>query len=320
MVLVFVPNKKNIKDRSDKMFTQLLANYLLTKKMVRPKDIQDALEYKQEAYMKLGVIAVNEGFMTEEQVQSVHKMQSKVDKKFGELAVEMNFLNNEGLEKLLSAQKHDYLLLGHDLINKGIISHAQFEEIINDYKIDHNLTDRQMELLKNNDIDEIVNIFCKLENLKHENLFKEYISLFLRNSIRLLDSEISIDYGGITKNTNKKYNWFVCQNIKGKYNFFTCFATNNNIFKTDNANSNQYVNAINNFSKASIEEFLNLQNGLFLVNMSNAGTELDMMPQTCYSSASIKDINPVVIVPVKIFLGKFDLIITQSSPEIVCEK
>ena len=46
------------------MYSQYFGNYLLKKGTIKPGQLADALEYQRSVHLKLGVIAVNAGYMT----------------------------------------------------------------------------------------------------------------------------------------------------------------------------------------------------------------------------------------------------------------
>lgn len=102
------------------MFTQFFGNYLLNQKLVTPEQLVDALQEKQNTRMKLGVLAINAGYMTASQVERVHELQSKMDKRIGDIAVELGYMTEDQVMELLHAQPLGYLLLGQALVDKGI--------------------------------------------------------------------------------------------------------------------------------------------------------------------------------------------------------
>ena len=58
------------------MFTQFFGSYLLNRKIVSPANLRVALEKKDTTRVKLGVLAINAGYMTAKQVDAVHKKQA----------------------------------------------------------------------------------------------------------------------------------------------------------------------------------------------------------------------------------------------------
>ena len=161
------------------MFTQLFGNYLLNKKLVTPQELKDVLDFQKTVHIKLGVMAVNAGFMSANNVNAVHRMQSKADKKFGELAIEMGFLDEEKLEILLGTQKSGHLLLGQAMIDKKYMTLEQFEETFNNYKKDYKLTGEQLHLLQNGDAEGAINAFYSFDNLTDGKIYKDYLSIYL---------------------------------------------------------------------------------------------------------------------------------------------
>ena len=93
------------------MFTQFFGSYLLNRKIVSPANLRVALEKKDTTRVKLGVLAINAGYMTAKQVDAVHKKQATVDKRIGDIAVDMGYLTEAQVEELLSRHKTGCLLL-----------------------------------------------------------------------------------------------------------------------------------------------------------------------------------------------------------------
>ena len=65
----------------------------------------------------------------------------------------------------------------------------------------------------------------------------------------------------------------------------------------------------------AVSEFLNLHNGIYLVNMSNWGTELTMNPQEVLENATVS--GDVFLVTVNTSKGSFQLILSDKPEEIL---
>lgn len=292
------------------MFTQLFGSYLLNKKLITPDQLKDALDYQKTVHIKLGVMAVNSGFMNSEAVNKVHKMQAKVDKKFGELAIEMGFLDEEKLEILLTTQKSDYLLLGQSLIEKEYITLEQFDEALNSYKKENSLTDEKFNLLQNENIDEIINTLYTFNSSPNSDTYKNYLSLLLRNIVRFIDH----DFGPLDIVPIDRYNLQlgVSQKITGEANFTTYITADEETFidfagkfaKESYTTNDEYV-------QASVGEFLNLVNGIYLVNMSNDDIELELTPQTVISNTTLSDLSEAFCIPIVFSFGIVYVIISK---------
>jgi len=61
--------------------------------------------------------------------------------------------------------------------------------------------------------------------------------------------------------------------------------------------------------EASVGEFLNLHNGIFLVNMSNEGIELEMTPQEVSSNMMIYNVYKVSI---ELSFGEINILIKEE--------
>ena len=61
------------------MFAQFFGGYLLNKGLVSSQDLTTAIEDKKNTRMRLGVLAINAGLMTAQQVEHVNITQQSVD-------------------------------------------------------------------------------------------------------------------------------------------------------------------------------------------------------------------------------------------------
>lgn len=292
------------------MFTQLFGSYLLNKKSITAEQLKYALDYQKNVHLKLGVIAVNSGFMTAESVNNVHSMQSKVDKKFGELAIEMGFLDEEKLDILLNTQKADYLLLGQALIEKGYMTLEQFGEEINNYKKDYNITNEKFNSLQNENIDEIIDIVYNFNDSPESSTYKNYLSIFIKNIIRFIDANFkSLEIIPINE---YKLHWGVSQDIVGETKLHTYIAADEKSFidfarkyaKETYSTNDEYV-------QAAVGEFLNLVNGLYLVNMSNNDVELELTPQNVLCEVNLTNLSQGFCIPIDFSFGRINIIISK---------
>ncbi len=296
------------------MFSQIFGSYLLNKKLISPDQLKDALDYQKNVHLKLGVLAVNSGFMNATEVEKVHGMQAKVDKKFGELAIEMGYLDEEKLQKLLSTQKTGHLLLGQALVDKGYMNLEQFEASLNGYKNEYSLTDEQFKSIQNEDTTEYVNAFFKF-NCSESNLYKRYASLLIRNIIRFIDDDFKVL--DIISVDSVQFDWLASQEITGEIGMFTAVSANEQefiAFAGKYAKDNYSVN--DEFVKASVGEFLNQHNGLYLVNMSIDEIELELTPQVVNNGKKLTGLTDAYIIPVVFSFGKVDFIISKTAGKI----
>ena len=289
------------------MFSQYFGQYLLNEKYLTKPQLDAAIEYKQSVHLKLGVLAINAGYMNANQVNEVHQMQTKADKRFGELAVEAGYIREEQIEELLSSQKFGHLLLAQALVDKNYMPLEKFEEAINEYKKKYNISESQFDAIQRDDVDEIINIYVNLKEDKYALELKHYISLFMRNIIRFIDLEVYTD--PIMKVEEYKTKWAVSQEIKNSINFQTYINADEKVFvKIASRFAEEELVCVDEMAKDSVGEFLNLNNGLYLVEMSNKGIKLDMEPQAVIFE---KMISSTYVLPIELPFGKVELIIAN---------
>lgn len=292
------------------MFTQLLGSYLLNNNYLNVNQLTNAIEFQKNVHVKIGVLAVNSGFMTAKDIQAVHDMQKIKDKRFGELAIEMGFLNDEKLDSLLNTQKSDYLLLGQALIEKEYLTLEQFEEAVNNYKKDNNLTNDKFNRLQNEDIDEIIDTFYNFRDSSESSTYKYYLSIFIKNLIRFIDSDFKpVD---ILPINDYKVKWGTSQEIIGQSNLKTYISTDEKTFISFAEKfADETFSSNDEYVQASVGEFLNVVNGIYIVNMSNNGTELELTPQDVLSDCTLTNLSEAFCIPLEFSFGRVDFIISK---------
>jgi len=280
--------------------------------MVTAEQLKDVLTLQKSVHVKLGILALNFGCMNSGQVQEVHQQQMKQDKRFGEIAIDLGYLNEQQLQTLLSSQKQGHLQLSQALIDQKYLTLAELENELESYKQDCQLTNDQLELLKQGNIDKIVPAFLNFEDPSHLNIYNDYTALLLKNMIRLLDESPFLK----KETLPDKYSgqWLICQDIQGENNLYTGIAGDEDmILNMASKFAGEQFTELDEMTKASITEFLNVNNGIFLVNMSNQNIELQMNPLEIFQNVSIERNNGTYIIPIYLAQGKVYLIISNKK-------
>ncbi|HYK74409.1 MAG TPA: hypothetical protein VEV44_15040 [Pseudoneobacillus sp.] len=298
------------------MFSQYFGQYLLNRELITREQLSDALEFQQSVHVKFGVIAVDEGFMTPLQVEAVHEKQKQVDKRFGEIAVELGYLTDKQVESLVSNQKQNHLYLAQALVDREYMTIEQFGAALNDYKKEYSLSDDQFESIKSGNIEALVdNILDSLDPLKKAT-YGKYLSLFTKNMIRFIDNQIYLEVVGDER--TQQENWLVHQEILGEQPLFTAISVNEEVFlHIASKYAEEELTEIDELAKASVSEFLNLHNGIYLVNMSNWGIELNMKPQEINENAAV--LGEPFLLTVHTTKGPFQLILSDQPRNISME-
>lgn len=292
------------------MFAQFFGAYLLNNKLVSPETLAQAIDDKKNTRMRLGVLAINAGLMTAEQVEHVNVAQQSVDKRFGDLCVDLGYLTSADVERLLSEQPTDYLLLGQTLVNNGTLTNAEFEAAISSYKEHFQLSDDDISNNQNDKLSAIVKDFFHFNTAENARIYTEYVTLLFKNIIRFIGDDFTPLEASIVNDADSEY--IVRQRIHGKYTADVCIACPRSEYidfaerfaKEELHDADEYVNEI-------VGEFLNVHNGLFVVNESNQlGIELSLDPQNYLHNGSVRFENPAFCIPVAFAFGEIEFIIS----------
>lgn len=260
------------------MYTQFFGNFLLNEKLITPDQLVHAMSCMKNTTVKLGFLAISAGLMTSEQVESVHSRQTREDKRFGDIAIEMGFLTKDQVGMLLDQQTSAYLILGQAIVDNRYMRHFDVERALYAYNKKYSLS---LIDIMNNDTkinDTLINSLYDFSKYEHGQYYKDYITLLMNNFIRFIGSDFTpLKPEVYTGSPSYK---FVSQNINGKINLSTCIFSNRDALapfafrytEEDLSNYEEYI-------IAAFQDFLNLHNGLFIVNMSNEHQiELSLTP------------------------------------------
>ena len=292
------------------MFSAFFGNYLLNKGIVTAQQLSKVLENQKEIRLKLGTLAINDGFMTSNQVETVHDIQGREDRRFGEIAIEKGYITEEQLNSLLKQQQSEHLLLAQALMDENIITMDRFEEELNTYKKEFSLNDEEFEALKNNDVDMIVRAFVAFEDTNLTQIYIDYVSLFLKNMIRFIDPNIRIDR--VIKVDNFNAIHMVKQSIKGEQEIFTgIFAEEEPFLSLAGIYAEEKFDEVDDFAKDAAGEFLNLHNGIFVVNLSNDGVEMNLNIQEYVRDVKITTEKNLYQIPIYTSNGVIDILVGE---------
>lgn len=250
------------------MYAQFFGNYLLSRNIVTSDQLIQAMHKKSSAQIRLGTLAIHAGYMTANEVDRVIILQTHQDKRFGEIAISEGYLTEMQVAELLSEQKPDFLLLGQVLVEDGIINHNQLQDLIIDYQSENEIEATEYSVETLDAIDHMVEKFFVLAERSLSQHEISFVRLLLNNLVRFIGDDFTL----VPPSLCKEYptNYCVSQRINGEFSVCpyldmpqtTCIDFASRYVGDTFTEFDEYV-------QASIEDFLNLHNGLFLVNMSN---------------------------------------------------
>ncbi|MBP0959137.1 MAG: chemotaxis protein CheX [Oscillospiraceae bacterium] len=296
------------------MFTQFFGNYLFNEKLVTKQQLIEALEMQKFARAKLGVLAINAGYMTAAQVDEVHAEQQRMDKRFGDIAVDKGYMTESQVETLLSNQKQAHLVIGQALVDKGYLTNEQFANALAKYKENNLIEERDFTDDQNRKIDTIIRNFYIFNTFESDvEFFTEYTSLVFKNIIRFIgDDFIPLAPEAITSYKAEKISY---QMVNGKGEVFTAIeGPETAMIEFAKRYSHEELNSFDELTRESVAEFLNLHNGLFTVNMSNnKQIELQLEPQISKEEIELSTKGSMFVMPICFPFGTISVIISSDK-------
>ncbi len=288
------------------MFTQLFGHYLLNKEYITTEQLQKALEAKSETRVKLGALAIDAGYMTAQQVEKVHEAQRSRDKRIGDIAVEMGYLTEEQVSELLGKQKTANIVIGQTLIDLGYMTNAKFEEALAEYKSSAGFSAEE----NDDTLAENITAVFGLNDLSDKDFYLEYLLLFIRNIVRFIGDDFA--FAGCDRNPEFRSEYLCSQDITGLLSAYTAIGCDKDAFYTIASRyAGEEVDS-DEFAEACAGEFLNLQNGLFAVNISNTqNIELDLTPQLSERDVTL-NIDDGIMVSLTFSFGTVNIVICKN--------
>jgi len=257
------------------MYTQVFGNYLLSKELITKEQLLAALTKKSLTPIQTSTLALYYGYVSASEAEQLVTMQQEEGRKFSELAIENGYLTQEQVLSLLNSKVPDFLLLGQILLENGAFTYEQFENILVDYRCQNELMELEMNSDKD-DVQQLIDIFFILSEKSITSFARLYLELLFNNFIRMIGDDFTpLQPSEITEFSAE---YTVMQEIKGTYSSRTYISMDleTAICFTERYTSDAF-NEFNEYVQACLEDFLNLHNGLFIVNASNdESTELTL--------------------------------------------
>lgn len=288
------------------MFTQYFGQYLFNKGILSADQLCDLLAYEQSTHVKLGVLALNSGLMTAAQIEEVHELQRTMDRRFGEIALSKGYLTQPQLDNLLSQQNSRHLGLNQAILDRNCLTLSQLETALENFKQDTGLSQGQLQALQSADIDQIVPLFLDFSQDEIGRLHYDYVALLLKNIVRFLNDRPLLSRP--VPLPKQPEGWIISQQAVGDHTLSTALVLNDSsLIDLATRFSQEEISQVDDLAKDSVAEFLNLHNGIFLINMSDRGLELDLKPQTTQvCSASVSGYR----IPITLTSGSIELVLS----------
>ena len=292
------------------MYSQFFGSYLLRRNAITPEQLTRAISQLSDARIKLGTLAMHKGYMVASEVDEVCYMQTREDRRFGEIAIERGYLTEDQVQDLLKTQIPDFLLFGQCLVDDKAITYSDLQSLILDYESENELCDIELNIESREKINQLIERFFLIAEIPYTQYSIMYMELMFNNLVRFIGD----DFSPLTPIPCEEYpvNYCVSQHIHGKVNCISRIDMEEDVAI---AFASRYAKAtfteFDEYVQASIEDFVNLHNGLFVVNMSNEhSVELSLDPPSVDTTEALSLSSTTFILPVIYPFGAIHLIIS----------
>lgn len=293
------------------MFAQFLANFLLKEKYINKRELIECLKKMKNSRVKLGVLAIDRGYLTAAQVEEIHAKQIVVDRRIGDIAVDYGYLTAAQVEELLSSQPSRYLSLCQSLIDKEYMNNSVLEEALGRFKAEYKLTEADINNPSDDKIDAVIHSFYKLDGKKSSEYMVAYIRLLMNNLVRFVgDDFVPMDVTECSALAEESIS--VNQRITGEFAELTSIRTDEiSLLQFVSRYASEDIPVWDDYAMAAAGDFLNLHNGLFLVNMSNVSKVELKLEAPEISTPECMDESSCVCIPVLFPFGTINFVLQK---------
>ncbi len=251
------------------MFGVYFGKYLMDEGIIPEEGYYGLLEATRNSKVKMGLLAVESGLMTEEQVAEVNMLQQQQDMRFGDIAVEKGYLTEDDVADLLDGQGDSYLLFIQAMVESGLMDLDDIKTHLQAYRRAKHLSPMDLEAIKSGDVDRIVPVFMKDNSIPMQ--VKEYVYLTSRNIVRFVDRFFRMEK--LEALTEYEAECIVAQSLHGDSSYLTAFCGSKEGIK---AIADGFVEGMagmdQSFNYEALDvatEFLNVNNGLYVTGLSS---------------------------------------------------
>lgn len=255
------------------MIANLVGTYLLKKGRISKEQYDAFFEEIGKVRVKLGLIAVHEGLMTEYQADTVNMLQASMNKRFGDLAVEKGFLTDKQVRELLKKQGDPYLSVAQALENVGIMKLPELDHIMMNYRVENELSASSLEALKSDDIEKIVPLFLPVDA-------DEYIdiaTIAVQTLMRLVDTDFLLEKGYSTYQLDSDN--AAMQFVDGDPCLTTCFSSfGDGLLHIASTFGHEEFETVDMDALDAVAELINCINGMYASQLSEKRIQMELYP------------------------------------------
>lgn len=290
------------------MFDRIFANYLVERGTLTEDQLELIFSAKEKRRARLGVIAVAEKVMTAEEADEVNQLQALYDKRFGDIAIEHGYLTEEQVARLLDLQGNNFLAFVQSSIDSNILTIDEIDNGLSKFQADYSLTMGDIESLKSCDLDLIVPVIMH----RLDPLLIDISSIMLRTVYRLIDYNFYIKKPYITNEI--RYDSISMQELFGDHAILNAITGSKEAMKNAAVGfaGAEHIEDEEDVLDAMCE-FINCVNGLLASKLSSENTDVDMKPPFYSTSNGTIKGESLLCIPLMVFGKEITITFTLDS-------
>jgi len=268
------------------MYSQFFGNYLLSRNIITPAQLVEAIKNKENAEVYPSLLAVYSNLISADNLEYIVTVMEEKGTNFKDTAISLNYFTEKEYDDLKYIDIPDYLVIGQCLINAGILSISETHNYVVDYQSDDELVDLDLSGEKTDSFNNLIErLFLADEDIP------EYITKYINLLFTNLISYIGEDFIPLNFTPCEEFPVSHCayQEVKGSHSLTIYLDVEDDVaIQFASIYVGDLYVEVDEYVKASLEDFLNLNNGLFNVNLSNESSiEMDLDPPMVFSDPVI---------------------------------
>ena len=244
------------------MNSQYFAQYLLNAGVLSQEAMSYLLGKARGRQASLPLLVIRQGLVTRGDAEALLASED-----FKEAAVKQEILTQEEAERLLTAHPGETLRFGQCLLDEGILTLDGLLDLLNRY-------DQESPRPAKEAVARVAGSAAKVELP----LYEDFMELFMESLMEFLETPAVIDVGPVEMYGSHKVMYAVSQRLEGKGSLVSGIAAYAADFvELSRRYSGEDIETVDELSIDSLEEFLNVVNGVFSVREATSkGSEFDL--------------------------------------------